>query len=223
MSERAVVPVGQGERAERIYRAIVDFVSKVPKSNVRKARNPAAAARKRANAAARAAALTAGSLALPPGPLGWLTILPEILGVWKIQAQMVADIARMYGRSASLTREHMLYCLFRHSAAQVVRDLVVRSGERLLIQKTSMAVIQSIARKIGVRVSERGFASAVSRWLPVLGAVGVGGYAFYDTSQVAKTAIELFGSEPPPPKRATRRPRRITAQPAPVPGPLPAA
>ena len=161
-------------------------------------------------------ALYAGLLALPPGPLGWLTVLPEIVGVWKIQAQMVADIAKLYGRSASLTREHMLYCLFRHSAAQVVRDLVVRSGERLLIQRTSIAVIQSIARRIGVRVSERGLASAVSRWLPVIGAVGVGGYAFYDTSQVAKTAIELFASEPEPdkPKAPRLRSRRIVAKPA---------
>jgi hypothetical protein len=206
----------QADRAERVYRAIVDFVSKVPKSKERKSRHPAEAARKRANAAARAAALTAGSLALPPGPLGWLTVLPEIVGVWKIQAQMVADIAKLYGRSASLTREHMLYCLFRHSAAQVVRDLVVRSGERLLIQRTSIAVIQGIARRIGVRVSERGFASAVSRWLPIVGAVGVGGYAFYDTSQVAKTAIELFASEPEPdkPKAPPHRSRRIVAKPA---------
>jgi hypothetical protein len=207
--------LSRDDRAERVYRAIVDFVAKIPKSKERKSRHPAEAARKRANAAARAAALTAGSLALPPGPLGWLTVLPEIIGVWKIQAQMVADIAKLYGRSASLTREHMLYCLFRHSAAQVVRDLVVRSGERLLIQRTSLAVIQSIARRIGVRVSERGLASAVSRWLPVIGAVGVGGYAFYDTTQVAKTAMELFGSEPEPEsKRRTRRPKRVIAQPA---------
>ena len=215
MSERAVVPSGKDERAERVYHAIVDFISKVPKSQVRKSRNPLAAARKRANAAARSAALTAGSLALPPGPLGWLTILPEILGVWRIQAQMVADIARLYGRSATLTREHLLSCLFRHSAAQVARDLVIRSGERLLIQTTSMAVIQSIARRIGVRVSERGFASAVSRWLPVLGAVGVGGYAFYDTTQVAKTAIELFASEPAT-SPARSRTRRVAAVPVPT-------
>ena len=207
----------QIDRAERVYNAIVDFVSKVPKSKERKSKHPAEAARKRANAAARAAALTAGSLALPPGPLGWLTVLPEIVGVWKIQAQMVADIAKFYGRSASLTREHMLYCLFRHSAAQVVRDLVVRSGERLLIQRTSIAVIQGIARRIGVRVSERGLASAVSRWLPVIGAVGVGGYAFYDTTQVAKTAMELFASEPEPepaPKAPRLRSKRIVAKPA---------
>jgi uncharacterized protein (DUF697 family) len=205
---------------ERVYHAIVDFVSKIPKSSVRKARDPLAAARARASAAARSAALTAGSLALPPGPLGWITILPEILGVWKIQAQMVADIARMYGRSASLTREHMLYCLFRHSAAQVVRDLVVQSGERLLVQQASVRVIQGIARRVGVRVSERGLASGVSRWLPIVGAVGVGGYAYYDTKQVAKTAIDLFGSETAPeaaPKPRRPRPRRIAPSPAPSP------
>ena len=32
----------------------------------------------------------------------------------------------------------------------------------------------------------------VSRWLPIIGAVGVGAYAYYDTRQVARTAIELF-------------------------------
>jgi len=58
----------------------------------------------------------AGTLALPPGPLGWMTILPEMVGVWKIQAQMVADIAALYGKTATLTQEQMLYCLFKHTA-----------------------------------------------------------------------------------------------------------
>jgi hypothetical protein len=33
---------------------------------------------------------------------------------------------------------------------------------------------------------------AASRWLPVVGALGVAAYAYYDTGQVAKSAIELF-------------------------------
>ncbi|MEW5296878.1 MAG: hypothetical protein WDW36_000125 [Sanguina aurantia] len=33
----------------------------------------------------------------------------------------------------------------------------------------------------------------ISRWLPVVGALGVGAYAYHDTGQVAKTAIALFG------------------------------
>jgi hypothetical protein len=35
----------------------------------------------------------------------------------------------------------------------------------------------------------------VARYAPVIGAIGVGGYAYYDTNKVAKTAIELFSKE----------------------------
>jgi len=63
-------------------------------------------------------------------------------------------------------------------------------------------VLQSVARQVGVKLTQRSIGSGVARWLPVVGAVGVGAYAYYDTAQVARTAIELFESErralPPP-------------------------
>ena len=37
--------------------------------------------------------------------------------------------------------------------------------------------------------------TSMSRWLPVVGAMGVGAYAYYDTRQVAKTAVALFERE----------------------------
>lgn len=86
----------------------------------------------------------------------------------------------------------MIYCLFKHSAAQVVRDLVVRVGERVLIRRASLRVMQTLARKIGVSVTQRAIGKGISRWVPLVGAVGVGGYAFYDTVQVAATTTELF-------------------------------
>ena len=107
---------------------------------------------------------------------------------------MVADIAGTYGKQAFLTREQMLYCLFRHAAAQAVRDLVVRVGERFLVRRVSLRVFQQIAKKIGVRITQRIIGKSITRWLPVVGALGVAGYAYYDTGQVAQTATELFGS-----------------------------
>lgn len=89
----------------------------------------------------------------------------------------------------------MIYCLFRHSASQAVRDLVVRVGERALIQQTSLRALQSIARKIGIKLSQKAIGKGLSRWLPIIGAVGVGGYAYYDTARIAATAIELFEHE----------------------------
>jgi len=196
MPKTAIITRGQHEKAgHRIAEAILNFIGRVPGTDEHKVRNPAERARSIANSAAARAAVTAGSLALPPGPLGWLTILPELLMVWRIQAQMVADIAGIYGRQAALTRGQMVYCLFRHLAAQAVRDLVVRVGERFLVQHVSVRVLQSVAEKVGVRITQQAIGKGISRWVPVIGALGVGAYAYYDTGQVARTAIELFRHE----------------------------
>jgi hypothetical protein len=186
-----IAPVEHG----RIAEAILDFVSQVPDSKVGNSQDPAGEARRLANRAAQRAALTAGSLALPPGPLGWLTLLPELIAIWRIQAQMVSDIAAAYGRHATLGREQMMWCLFRHTAAQAFRDLVVRMGDRLVFRRMSWGVAQRVAKQVGVKLTQRTLSKGVSRWLPVIGALGVGAYAYYDTGQVAATAIDMFEGE----------------------------
>jgi len=177
-----------------LARALLDFIARAPVSDAPESRAPRSVARYLTTSAAMKAGVAAGSLALPPGPLGWLTIIPEMIGVLRIQGQLVADIARTYGHDGKLTQEEMLYCLFRHSAAQAVRDLVVRVGERALIQRASTQAIEALARRIGIRLTERGISRAVGRWVPIIGAAGVGAYAYYDTSRVGDTAIEIFES-----------------------------
>lgn len=203
------------EDANRVTQAILDFISRIPASKVDSADDPQARARQIASRAAQRAALTSGTLALPPGPLGWLTVLPELMAIWKIQAQMVSDIAAAYGRHTELGREQMLYCLFRHTAAQAFRDLVVRMGDRLLFRRMSFAVVERIAKQLGVKFSQRALGEGLSRWLPVIGALGVGAYAYYDTGQVAATTIELFshgieheGGDAPTETPAARPPSR---------------
>lgn len=173
--------------------ALLDLVASKPPSD--EAQRPLAEREARARAlteaAARKAAATAAGLALPPGPLGWLTVLPELLAVWRIQSQLVADVAALHGHSADLGRDQMLYCLFRHTAAQAVRDLAVRAGER-----AGQAVLQRVLQAIGVKLGERSLGSAVARWVPVAGAAGVGAYAWWDTRQVGRSAQALFASLP---------------------------
>jgi hypothetical protein len=181
--------------APRIAVALLEALSRVPGTEEGRSGLPSDRARAISRQASKRAAIAAGSLALPPGPLGWLTLVPEIVTVWRLQAQMVADIAGAYGRDATLTREHMMYCLFRHSAAQAVRDLAVRVGEQLLVHRLTQQALVSVAGKVGTRVAKQASGKAVARWLPVVGAIGVGAYAWYDTDRVARTAIELFESE----------------------------
>lgn len=178
-----------------IAEAIMEFIGSVPASREARSQTPRDRARSIANSAAAKAATTAGALALPPGPLGWATILPELVSVWKIQAQMVADIAAAYGKTDFLSSHQMIYCLFRHGAAMAVRDVVIRVGDRYIIRQATQRVLQTVAGKIGVKITQKAAAKSVSRWLPVIGAVGVGGYAYYDTAQVAKTAIAFFEAD----------------------------
>ena len=187
-------PSTGGAPANRISDAILDFIGQVPKTSQHVKADPHNEARRLARAAARKASALAGGFALPPGPLGWLTVLPELLAVWKLQKQLIADIAGVYGSTVELTREQMLYCLFRHTAAQAVRDLVVRMGERYIVRRVTSSAFQLAARRVGVSLTKHAIGSGVSRWLPIVGAVGVGAYAYWDTTRVAKTAIELFGT-----------------------------
>jgi hypothetical protein len=55
---------------------------------------------------------------------------------------LVADIGAVYGKTVFLTQETMLFCLFKHAAAQSVRDLIVRAGERVLIKRPTLRALQ---------------------------------------------------------------------------------
>jgi uncharacterized protein (DUF697 family) len=175
--------------------AIENVVAGVPASRERAVEAPDAAARRLARKAATRAAALSGALALPPGVFGMLTVLPDLVAIWRIQAQMVADIAGLYGKDLQLTRSHMLYCLFRHAASQVARDVVVRTGERLVIQQLSGGALRSVLTSVGISVTQRVAGTTASRWVPVLGAAAVAGYAYFDTLQVAKTAVKMLTVE----------------------------
>lgn len=180
---------------DHLIRALEEATGSPPSSPELVAATPDARARELTTAAASRAAATAGALALPPGPLGLLTILPDLVAVWHIQRQLVADIAACYGRSADLHREAMLYCMFRHASAMVARDLLVRMGERWLLRRAPMRAMERSLQRVGLVVSQRALGRGVSRWLPLVGAAAVGAYAFYDTQQVGRTAQTLFEGE----------------------------
>jgi hypothetical protein len=176
----------------QISGAILDLVLQVPPTRENALDQPARRAHTLARQAARNASLVAGSLSLPPGFLGWLTVIPELVGVWRLQAQMISDIAGVYGKRKTLGREQMLYCLFKHVSAQLFRDVVVRVGERVLVRETSLKFLQTLAQTIGVKVTKTVISKGAARFVPLIGAVGVGAYAYFDTLQVARNAVGLF-------------------------------
>ncbi|HEY1131199.1 MAG TPA: hypothetical protein VGF12_17460 [Roseateles sp.] len=174
---------------------VLALVVQPPESGCTPSPRPRDAAERVIDGAASKAALAAGTLALPPGPLGWATIAPEMLAVWHIQRQLVADIAALYGRSAELGPAQMLWCLFRHTAAQALRDLGVRVGERVIVRPAAQVLLQRAAEAIGLHIGQKAASRTLSRWVPLVGAAGVGAYAWWDTRQVGRAALQLFEQE----------------------------
>ncbi|MDQ6621302.1 MAG: hypothetical protein M3Z31_16685 [Pseudomonadota bacterium] len=177
--------------------ALGDIISTVPVSDAHAVAEPAAAAERLARTAAHRAALLSGTLALPPGPIGMLTVIPDLYLIWKLQRQLVADIFALHGRTAELSRSHMVYCLFRHLASQVVRDVAVRAAERAILGSVTTTAVQSTATSLGMHITRRLAGATAGRWIPLAGAAAVGAYAYWDTMQVAKAAHRvLTGAEP---------------------------
>ncbi len=182
----------------RVARTIVELVSAIPPSSEAACADPHKRARElQVNAASKAAAVS-GAMTLPPGPWGMALMVPDLLAVWRIQAQLIADTAGVFGKSAVLRREEMFYCLFRHGAAQACRDLLVDGvGQRVLLRRATVGLLQAVAGKVGMRVAKRVLAQSVARWLPLVGSAGVAAYAYYDTTQIGLTASAMFGRADP--------------------------
>jgi len=180
---------------QRTRNALLELISRVPASSEDRVVDAATRARTLTTTAALKAATISGSLALPPGPLGLVTVLPDLYAVWRVQAQLVSDIAAVFGQTAFLSQETMAWCLFRHAAAQAVRDVVTRVGERAVVNGLSLRAMETVLAKVGVTTTQRVLQKGAARFIPVVGALGVAAYAYYDTGQVGRAAIDLFGKE----------------------------
>ena len=183
------------ELLDRLFRILFRVIHEIPTSAEKETSEALIRSRKLISEASFKAAAISGALALPSGPLGWLTILPDLAAIWRLQAQMVADIGAVFGKQGKLTEESLIYCLFRHATAQVVRDLVTRMGQRVVVQRGSLRAAENVLESIGIKLVHRVARGGLWRLLPAIGALAVAGYAYYDTEQVGQTAIEFFSKE----------------------------
>ena len=177
---------------EKLSALLFELITDIPESLHSPTENSDEKIKHLIRKAARNAAIVSATLSVPAGITGVLTSIPDIAAIWRIQAQLVSDIAATYGKFAMLSREAMVWCLFRHSAAQLVRDIAVRTGSRIVVQKVSFAVLETLLKKIGLKVSTKFLGRAALHAIPAIGALGNGAYSFYDTTEVGKTAAAYF-------------------------------
>jgi uncharacterized protein (DUF697 family) len=184
--------VASAQPEKTIAARLLKVISTVPSSAEPSSITPQERSRDISRTSAWKAAGISGALALPPGPAGLATVIPDLVAIWHIQRQMVADIAAAFGKTAYLGREQMLYCLFKHTASHAVGRLVVSVGGRVLVRRVSLRVIQRILRRLGIVITQRVVGRVISRWIPFIGAGAIAAYAYFDTANVARTTVALF-------------------------------
>lgn len=174
--------------------AVISLVTTIPISTYTLVPQPRKASQELIQKAAASAAAQSGMLALPGGPLALITILPDLMNIWRIQSQLVADIAALHGKDAYLGHQEMAWCLFRHAATQITRDFIVRTGQRAILSQLGHRALSAVLRKIGIRSLEHLSGRVLLRIIPLVGMGISAGYAWWDTREVGKAAIELFSS-----------------------------
>lgn len=188
----------------------------VPKPTETKASRPLQRAEAIAKRAAAKAAAISGTLSLPPGPMGLVTVLPDMILVWRIQAQMVVDIAAAFGKADHLSESDITAILFKHvsnaALADYNRNLPIDQREppldlgELINRMVSKRgeVINRFATEVTTAALERITKRIITRLVPLGGTLIVSAQAALDTGAVAKTAIEMFSGER---RRPPSRPR----------------
>ena len=175
-----------------LLKAIFRTLVEIPDSHEPEAGDPHRASDKIIRRSCKKAGLLSATLALPTGPLGLITLMPDLTGVWKIQSQMVSDIASAYGERKRLDREQMLFCLFKHSVYHLVGEVITKSGERYIVQKLSERTFGHIVEKLALRIGSRLTLRATKIVFPLVGSAFLGACSYCDTRQVGATTKRFF-------------------------------
>lgn len=184
-----------------IFRTLVE----IPDSNEPQATHPDVASDKIIRRSCKKAGLLSAALSLPTGPLGLITLMPDLTGVWRIQSQMVSDIASAYGEQKRLEREQMLFFLFRHSISHLAGEVITKSGERYIVQKLSERAFGRLVDKVTLRIGSGLTLRATKVVFPLVGAAFLGVYSYHDTRQVGTTTQRFFSMKNEQPPRLSKR------------------
>ena len=133
--------------------------------------------------------------ALPPGLLGWATLLPELVGITKVQINLVYAIAQFYGKEGKVNTTIVAYLFANQLGLRVAESMSEKVGQKLVIHIMSSQMLQplikQIAKAIGMSVTQK----LIGRWVPFLLAPIFGAYSKKMTEKIGHEAIKLFSSD----------------------------
>ena len=134
----------------------------------------------------------AGSI---PGVGGIISILPETYLLLKLQARMIKDIAILLGRESFLSKEILLYCLFKESKINLLEASIRITGIKLIVRPISLDLIKSIFYKLVLNKAVKNKNQKNQIIFSFISAITNGSISFLDTQIVGNTANSIFLSD----------------------------
>lgn len=136
-------------------------------------------------------AAISGGASLIPGPWGMLAVVPELLVVIRNQIKLIYDIGAALGKKEIITRE-LLLGIFISAAGASAGSLLVITGSKVLVRRASLQVMQKMIALLGGKITQQALKSAISKWLPGIGAAAMAAWSGYLTKQIGDKAREIF-------------------------------
>lgn len=183
------------QASQQISNWLTQIVSEVPEPRLTGNPSEEAYVRQMIKHSAWKSSTVSAALAIPGGVTGLISALPDMAMVWRIQSQLISNIAAAHGKSTLVTREQMMWCMFRQFAVGMLKEVIVQQGSQFLVKRASDKVVKSVVGKIGQGVVRAQSTRLVGKVVPVLGSVSAGALTYYDTMRVGRNANRLYSSE----------------------------
>lgn len=139
-------------------------------------------------------AAISGGASLIPGPWGMLAVVPELMLVVRNQITLIYDIAVASGRKEIITKE-LLLGVFVSAMGTSAGSLLTLHGSKILVRRASLQTMQKLVALMGGKITQQALKSAVSKWLPGIGAAAMAAWTGYLTSRIGDKAREIFKHE----------------------------
>jgi hypothetical protein len=142
--------------------------------------------------AARKAFKISTALGLIPGPIGFVSIIPEVVALTKLQINLIYRIARHYNRRETVDEEIILLILANVMGVAGGEALIRKAGAALVIKSANTRAVRALARRIGTRIIDRAAEKAIGRWIPLLTAPLFGYFSRSLTRRIGMEANRLL-------------------------------
>lgn len=126
------------------------------------------------------------------GPLGVLAIFPEIRTVLKRQFEMVYDLSVAHGKEGQLPRNLALDIVLG-GAKGLGMGLMVAHGGKLIVKRSSLRVLQSLAKVFAAKLTQRAIKGyLLGKILPFLGPFLMRFWSRHTTRVIGRRAVEVL-------------------------------